>query len=508
MDNNKRPDDSLLALMADLHHEIRSPVNTIMNMTELACREQISPSIKNYLKTIEKSANTLLTLLDDIIELSQDDLDAPCGNQGFGLTDLLEDVKETVDGPRRAKGVTITVSFEKETPEWFSGPRGRIRQILTQILNYCMRQIEAKYLKITVGQPEPVKEKGGLSFKVLAAEIQKPLRPKDIVRNPRILICQRLLLELGNELSVTEKDQEIWFQFTLDMKKLERPWGEAIFPTPVSCLVSQNGFSSSLISRRLSGCGFKVSKTNSIHEAEHILVKEASSSQKAIALVDWDLFQEQRTQEDILCWTPGAHPVIFFDIPAINMMDITARLPNGDENSPGQGFVMAPSKGRQIIGEVLRLLRMEPDQLSCPFVCQDQDEEDNIALSSQELKGMKVLVVEDDRINQRIVVELLKKFGIKPVVASTGKAALTAVERHLFDAIFMDINLPDTDGYILTEKIRSLEGYSHVPIIALTASTKNRKLCLEAGMNHFLSKPYSEAKLLKSLIATRKIPKD
>ncbi|NPA93929.1 MAG: response regulator [Thermodesulfobacteria bacterium] len=506
MDNSKRTDDSLLALMADLHHEIRSPVNTIMNMTELASREQISPSIKNYLKTIEKSANTLLTLLDDIIELSQDDLDAPHGNQGFSLTDLLEDVKETIDGPSRAKGAIITVSFKKDTPEWLSGPRGRIRQILTQILNYSMRQMGGQNLHISIGtESEPETEGERIFFDVLATKLQNPMSPQDILRNPRILICQRLLLELGDELKITEHHQGVKFRFAIAMEPLDIPWGKPIYPTPIACLVSTNGFSSTLIARRLAGCGFQVVESFSIDDAERTLEKDANSSQKRVALIDWELIQKQRAETDILKWNPGPYPVVFFDIPAINMMDISARLSDDNNGKSAKGFVMAPSKGRQIMLEVLRVLRMEKDQLSCPFLSQESDEEEVPLVSQQrQLQGMKVLVVEDDRINQRIVVELLKKFGIKPVVASTGKAAMSAVSRHTFDAIFMDINLPDSDGYILTKKIRSMKDYAHVPIIALTASTKNRKLCMEAGMDYFLSKPYSEAKLMKSLLATTK----
>lgn len=499
MDKNKRPAASLLAFMADLHHEIRSPVNTILNMTELASKEAVPPPVRHYFDTIEKSANSLLTILDDIIELSQDDMDSATGNQQFGLTDLLEDMKETIEGPMKARKANMTLSFEKDVPEWFSGPRGRIRQILTQISNYCMRQLASGDIKLDV----TCDNTNRLEFTLFATgcAMEAP-QPKDIFRNPRILICQRLLVELGHDLSIERTGNGVAFSFVLNVQPINRPWGEPIFPVPVACIVGTQGISSSLVSRRLMGCGFKVKQASSIGNAQRILDEEVSKSQKGVTLVDWEVIKDKPD-----AWKPcqakAMHPVIFFDIPAIRMMHISAEVSETAKDRRKTGFVMAPSKGRQIISELLRLLKMEPGQLSCVFFNED-DSEEEITPVPEDLKGMKVLVVEDDRINQRIVVELLKKFNIKPVVASSGKSALNAAKKHYFDAIFMDINLPDTDGYRVTEEIRKMERYRSTPIIALTASTKNRKLCMEAGMNHFLSKPYSETKLLRSLITTRK----
>lgn len=102
-------------------------------------------------------------------------------------------------------------------------------------------------------------------------------------------------------------------------------------------------------------------------------------------------------------------------------------------------------------------------------------------------------------INQKILVEILKKRGVKPVVASSGSAALKALERRRFDVVFMDINLSDTDGYKLTERIKNPGHNAGTPIIPLTASTRNRQACLDAGMNDYLPKPYSEDRIFNTL---------
>ncbi len=502
MDKTKRPAASLLAFMADLHHEIRSPVNTILNMTELAAKEDLPPAARNYVETIEKSANSLLTILDDIIELSQDETDSPNINQAFALTDLLEDLKEAIEGPLKSKAAEMTLSFERGIPEWFSGPRGRIRQVLTQICNYSMRQLASRELKLDVSYKKGEKAEK-LCFTLFAQNSSHDaLKPKDVLRNPRILICQRLLLELGGQLVVeSATDSRIRFSFCVHVSPTERSWGEPIFPTPVSCLVGKGGLSSALVARRLRGCGFKVARAAALEDAQDLLDREVSKSQKGIALVDWESVKEEPDSwKDHVSNT--RYPLIYYDVPAISMMHISANVSEWDQGKQKIGFVMSPSKGKQIVSEVLRLLGMEAEQLSCSLAWEEEPQDD-MTITPEGLEGMKVLVVEDDRINQRIVVELLKKFSIKPVVASTGKAALNAVKKHVFDAIFMDINLPDTDGYRLTEEIKKMEQYRSIPVIALTASTKNRRLCLEAGMDHFLSKPYSETKLLKSLVTTK-----
>ena len=501
MENMKRPAASLLAFLADLHHEIRSPVNTILNMTELASKEEVPSSIRHYFKTIEKSANSLLTLLDDIIELSNYDMDVKAGKQIFGLTYLLEDLKEAIDGSRKAKKTKMAISFDNNIPEWFSGPRGRIRQILTQICNYCIRQLASEEIDIEVKFNKAEKE-NWLTFSVISqGSCKDNLGPREIIRNPRILICQKLLVELGYNFDVKRHGDAIKFTFSVKVKLLDIPWGEPLFPRPYSCLVSQDGLNSSLVLRRLTGCGFEVVEAEDLSDAEESLTRHVSQSQKGIIIIDWEMVGSGSDQLDWVKSGNAKYPVLYFDIPAIKMMDLSTKVP--DELQEDKiGFVMAPSKGRQVISEVARLLRMGEDQLSC-ILLDDDDKQDDLTITPDELAGMKVLVVEDDRINQRIVVDLLKKFGIKPVVASTGKAASNAVRKRRFHAIFMDINLPDTDGYRLTEEIRKVEGYSDVPIIALTASTKNRSMCMQAGMNYFLSKPYSETKLLKSLIATK-----
>ncbi len=502
MEKSKRPAASLLAFMADLHHEIRSPVNTILNMTELASKEELPPSVANYFKTIEKSANSLLVLLDDIIELSQDDIEAAGLEHDFSITDLLEDMKETIEGPLKAKKASITLSMEKEVPEWFSGPRGRVRQVLTQVCNYSIRHMAAKDIKISI-DVDNINAPKELRFNIHAKKCNQAIpSPKDILRNPRILICQRLLFELGNELSIHEQDEGVSYFFAIKVNKVDIPWGEPIFPTPWSCIVSRNDLSSSLVERRLKGCGFSVLRAKDPNDAMTTLDSQGPESCKKVALIQWGAGDELTVEEIDLDAKSLRHPVIYFDVPAIRMMDMSARFSEKDEKCSRLGLVMAPSRGKQLLSEVLRVLGMEPEQLSCPFSLEES--RPGSCLSPEDLKGMKVLVVEDDRINQRIVVELLKKFEIKPVVASTGKAALNAVKKRRFDAIFMDINLPDTDGYRLTEEIRSMPVNNEIPIIALTASTKNRGMCMDAGMDYFLSKPYSEARLLNSLIATKR----
>lgn len=503
MERVKGPISSLLAFMADLHHEIRSPVNTILNMTELALKDsELTPSMENYFRTIERAAGALLTILDDVIELSQDDFESSLKEQGFGITDMLEDFKEAVQGLCAARGTHTSLSIDDVTPEWFTGPRGRMRQVLTQVFNYAVRQLGAPAVHIGIGyNADP---KSALEFKMEAEKSGELLDDvRSIAKNPRILICQRLLAELDRELKIEQVANGVEFKFSMNVRPLDMEWGQPIFPTPVSCLVGEKGLASTLVERRLSGCGFEVRHAPSLHEAQEVLAGCTNQSQKAIVVAEWDsgggaLFEESWRDED-----RNGFPTLFYDIPAIKMMELSTRFPAGSSALDVIGFVMAPSRGKQLLSEVLRLLRMEPDQLSCPVLSED-GQDGQVELSPDKVAGMKVLVVEDDRINQKIVVELLKKFGVKPVVASTGNVALKAVKKYRFDAIFMDINLPDTDGYRLTEEIRGLSQYKDVPIIALTASTKNRSLCMEAGMDYFLSKPYSEAKLLKSLLCTKK----
>jgi len=136
--------------MADLHHEIRSPLNIILNTAELGLMESPTPSIKRYLKTIEKFATSLLALMDDIIRLSSEE---KCGGSPapFFLISLLEEIRDIIDASMQANSVRMILDIRDETSESFQGPRARIRQVLIRILDFAIRRFRPGQISLSLG---------------------------------------------------------------------------------------------------------------------------------------------------------------------------------------------------------------------------------------------------------------------------------------------------------------------------------------------------------------------
>ncbi len=477
-------------------------------MVELASQNQLSQETQQYINTIERSAKGLLSLLDDIIELSDDGNGENSKVQQFGLTELLEDIKESTAGTRLARNSALTVEFSQEISEWYRGPRGRIRQIITQLINYAIRQAESPETLLRISFHSAGPEDELMKFHLQASVRSDLFEQLSPFQDPRILICRRILLEIGHDLKA-EIDSEkglLHLTFSVKAEQLNMPWAQPLLPTPVVAIAATDPLARIIVMRRLQGCGFQVETASSLEDAQKILdfhLADGVSGQRGLTLIDFQLIKAVAPHAPVLIpeqifSASLRHPVIVFDIPPLNLMALSTELENMSsfQNRDDVGLVMFPSRGEQLIPELLRILQIDREQLRSPYSdTQERVEEPDLEL----LMGMKVLVVEDDRINQKILIDILKRFGIKSVVATTGAAALKAVERFRFEAIFMDINLPDSDGYTLTQQIRRKEGYAFTPVIALTASTRNRQKCFDAGMDQFLSKPYSENQLFAAL---------
>ncbi len=495
MEDTTRPPIPLMAFMADLHHEIRSPLNTILNMTELAQREPLSTNAQNYLKQIERSANALLTLIDDMIDLSEDSTGGERPLSTFSITDVLEDIKEKIDVLRKIKGVEISLHVGEDVGDWLYGPCERFRQLLTQFLNFSIRQLKSKRIELFIGLDQVSGEEKLLTTRLTShknyGDIEKAFK------NVRFIICKTLLSTLGHELFVKKDEKALSLIFGLPVRPVESQKYLALKrENATAYLIDSDHYSSEILKRRLYFCDFEVKDGLDLDK----VFKDVSSikvGQRRCLIINWhELFEKDMDIFDFVTGRNQEIPVLIYDIPPVKMMDIQKKAKDQNISLGDIGLVMAPSRGKQFVSELIKILNITEDDLPCKRLF---EEGKSLKRYKEIIKDKKILVVEDDKINQRILLEILKGVGAKPVVASNGEAAIKAVNKIQFNAILMDINLPDTDGYRLTKKIRGLSNYKRCPVIALTASTKNQDLCKEAGMNEFLTKPYSEERLLKVL---------
>ncbi len=491
---------SIHSLVVDLRHEIRSPLNSIINMAELALKMRPEKAVTDHLQSIESCASRLLSLLDDIMDVAEDQKSVT-DSSIFYLTSLLEEVRESIEDLRHANGVVMALNIDDEMPECFKAPRALMRYVLTQLLDLAIRQLGSKYITLKL-QWSPRNKGLVFTMEMLLSSDDAEI-DREILKGHKFALCSSLLKEVGSGLDVYKEASGVVFTFAVDAERMSQeapryfPQGLIGGPFHIA-MVNSDGFSSEMICRRLAREGFSVRTEVSVKGAAGFLAKKASTQGGGLLCIlnCQDLKEREDKEIEFLRKATGISdlPVIIVGIPATRMMEMSMA---GSEISRKQvGLVMKPFGGDKILAEISRIMGWAGQEATTTLPqASDGQEEDQRA----RFQGLKVLVVEDDRINQQILLGILKDKGIKPVIASTGSAAKKAIQRRKFHAIFMDIKLPDDNGYELTLFIRENKLNQDTPVIALTASTSDRKKCLDAGMNDFLTKPYSEVNILKTL---------
>ncbi len=497
-DLKARPPVLIQSLLGDLNHKIRSPLNTIINTTELVLRQDPDPPLRNHLRTIERSASGLLSLIDDIIALSEEESCAYFSS--FCPISLLEEVREVIEIEGQARAIPLlALDLGEEMPRRLKGPRTILRYVLIQILDYLVSHLRARQILISLSWDK--EERLVLQAKALVGQGNGVVTEEDLRSHHKLAICHSLLRHVGTELRFVTSAEGMSFVAPFPVEKVANEGGKIVAQEmdkepPVILMVNSEGFSTGLIGRLLDMEGFPVRKEAHLEGALEYL--QASSGQYSVAcILNWqDVKDEKDLAIDILRSVPGHEqmPIVIVEIPAMAIMALASTETSRDL----LGLLMKPTKSQEVLAELLRLLGWGHLSLKGQDVQENPFRQEQ-HIVEEKLRGLSVLIVEDDRINQQILLDILKAKGVKSIVASTGRAALKAIERKRFNAVLMDIGLPDRDGFSLTKDIRKSVLNSSTPVIALTASTSKEQKCYDAGMNAFLSKPYSQEKLLRTL---------
>ncbi len=487
-------------LPAEWTHQVRSPLNTIISLSELAMRQDPQSPLREYIAAIRKSAGELLAVFDDMAGLVDTEIPGREDEQkgSFCITTLMEDVREALIFLHPDK---CRVSLEiDDMPECYQGKGGIIKRVLVRLLDFACRSQGACTIDLNI---KHVQEHGLCVSLGIDAGDPWAATPMNIKEDSRLSVCRSLVEAMSGSLEMAESGNSLLITLTIPAqprlfhnKKVLKAGFKDKYPTFL--MINSDSFSSGLLNRGFSLEDIQIKNMASLEEAARWLDKRDLKGHRFVCLVNW---KDINDLEDISSKSLGLRcdqaeaAFIVIEIPALEMMGISSYADGRGVNSP-IGFVMKPSAMKGVLSELPRATGRSAGEI----FENDFFGHENQADGTELLKGTRVLVVEDERINQQILLDIFRKNGIRAVVASNGKAAEKAIEKIGFDAIFMDIKLPDCSGYELTSRIRDSRLNSNTPVVALTASTTNRRRCLDAGMNDFLTKPYSEDMLIKTLL--------
>ena len=500
--------------LANMSHEIRTPMNGLLGMLDLLRETKMTPIQLDWVETAYSSAEVLLEIINDILDLSKMEAGKFEVEQvDFNLVDLVEDICALLAGRAHKKGLELNCLLPVPMPLRWQGDPMRIRQVLTNLIGNAVKFTRQGEVSVSVTRPSLTDNQNGLRFEVHdtsigipeAAQLQlfQPFSQADSATSRRfggsglgLFISKKLVELMGGAIglsSIPGKGSCFWFTLPLDQSEHQDTLMEHYdLSGKRALIVDDNATNRNILNNYLGRWGLEVSEVDNGSAA--LMALQTSAIQGVIydlILLDMQMpVMDGLTLAKCLAQIPALAKIPVILLSSSDQFDLV------DYQSTGiLQCLMKPVRQMQLFDAIVNALQGVSEAGTNPAEPETQLPSYN---------GKKVLVVEDNKINQKVIIAKLAKFGIEPDLAENGHAALDKLAQSAYDLIFMDCHMPVMDGYTATRELRLLEaskGLPHQTVIALTANALEGDLekCLEAGMDDYLSKPIVSGQLMDIL---------
>jgi CheY-like chemotaxis protein len=520
-----------------MSHEIRTPMNAIMGMAHLAMKTDLTAKQYDYLKKVDISAKSLLGIINDILDFSKIEAGKmDMESVDFQLEDTLDNISTLVGIKTQEKGLELLFKTDPSVPTALVGDPLRLGQILINLSNNAVKLTDTGEIVVSTELVKKDKAQVALKFSVRdtgigmtaeqAAKLFQPFAQADSSTTRKyggtglgLTISKRLAEMMGGEIWVeSESGRGSTFSFTANFglgkeraKKRFRPASDLRGMKVL--VVDDNATSMSILQEMLESFSFKVSLAASGEEG--IAELESASKDKPFELVimDWKMpgmdgieASQQIKDHKNLSKIP---PIIM--VTAYGREEVMQQA----EEVGLEGFLLKPVNPSMLFDTIMQAFGEAVPETS--RVAQRKEQE---VKALENIQGARVLLVEDNEINQQVAKEILEGAGLNVSLANNGQEAVNAVKENNYDAVLMDVQMPVMDGYTATRKIREWETEvrgqktedrkegsalspqsSELPIIAMTAHAMagDEDKSLEAGMNGHVTKPIDPDQLFATL---------